>query len=87
LEFLMGVEEIWKAQNSEIMAPLRLTDEQLRMVADAARHLRSSDRGRFLEHIAERLRALAEPGDGDVNTAVRAAMALMEAERARWLSP
>jgi hypothetical protein len=69
------------------MTPLRLTGEQLRTVMDAARHLRPSDRGRFLEHIAERLRALADPGDGDVNTAVRAAMALMGAERSQWLSP
>jgi hypothetical protein len=36
------------------MLPLRLTDRQMSVITDAARHLRPRDRGRFLQDIAER---------------------------------
>jgi hypothetical protein len=69
------------------MPPLRLTESQMARIADASCNLRPRDRGRFLEIIADRLGALTDPGDGDVNSVIRAAMALIEAQRARWFRP
>jgi hypothetical protein len=68
-------------------SPIALTDLQLVTVIDAARHLRLRDRGAFLERIAEHLRGVvADPGDGDVDRAIRAAAAEMKGARLSYVA-
>jgi hypothetical protein len=69
------------------MRPLALTDLQMAQVMDAARHLRPRDRGAFLELIAGHLREIADPGDGDVDRAIRTVASEMKHERLSWVSP
>ena len=70
------------------MTPLRLTDSQLRRRHGRREALAAAAAPEtFLRAVADRLRDRADPGDGDVDRALRAVLELMESERARWLSP
>jgi hypothetical protein len=68
------------------MTPLSLTDEQLHTVMKACAALDPSKRAVLIERVAAQLRQLAgcrRPSDGDVELALRAAMAgLRQAARA-----
>jgi hypothetical protein len=68
------------------MTPLSLTDEQLHTVMKACAPLDPSKRAVLIERVAAQLRQLAgcrRPSDGDVELALRAAMAgLRQAARA-----
>jgi hypothetical protein len=50
--------------------PISLTDEQLQTIMNCAEPLHPTDRGRFLEAVAARLRG-CEIGDGAVSLACR----------------
>jgi hypothetical protein len=53
--------------------PISLSDEQLQTVLDTAEPLPRTDRGRFLENVAARLRHEQQIGDGAVSRACREA--------------
>jgi hypothetical protein len=59
----------------------RLTGPQLISVLAAAQTLNPRVRERFLESIARTLADRDEPGDGDVDRAIRAALAALHAQR------
>jgi hypothetical protein len=50
---------------------ISLSDEALLMIMSAAEPLQRIDRGRFLEAVADRLRGVADPGDGLVSRVCR----------------
>ena len=73
-------------QRDELMrAPLRLTDAQMATVTAAARQLPMASRSGFLQQVAQELRDHADPGDGDVDRALRAALAAWADQRHRWI--
>ena len=65
-------------------SPICLTDVQLTSIMTAARQLRPRDRSKLLQLIADELRNLTDVGDGQVNTAIRTALAAMQGKRLRW---
>lgn len=64
--------------------PLRLTDAEMTTIITAARQLPGASRASFLQRIARELHERADPGDGDVDRALRTA--LVEWAQ-RWLDP
>jgi hypothetical protein len=68
-------------------APLRLTDAQMTAVTTAARQLPWASRSSFLQRVAWELREHADPGDGDVDRALRAALAEWADQQHRWIDP
>jgi hypothetical protein len=66
--------------------PLRLTDRQVTLIMDAVRHWPPQSRSAFLRRVAARLAGVEDPGDGEVNAAVRSVASEMAGQRARWLS-
>jgi hypothetical protein len=67
-------------------SPIRLTDQQLADVTQAARNFRPRDRSALLRLIATELHLCAEISDAAVHRALRQAMAQMRNARERWLS-
>jgi len=55
------------------MSPIRLTDDELTTVFQAARPLRPPDRDAFLQHVADQLLACPEIGPGAVARACKVA--------------
>jgi hypothetical protein len=55
------------------MRPIRLSDDELTAVFQAARPLRPHDRDAFLQHVASQLSTCAEIGPGSVAKACREA--------------
>ena len=55
------------------MPPIALTDDQLSALFAAAQPLARDRRDGFLVAVAEILGAIRDPGDGDVNRAIRKA--------------
>jgi len=66
---------------SAVMAPIRLTDEQLDAVFRAARPLRVADRDAFLQDVASALQGRSEIGDGDIHRAI------VTAQKRHWDPP
>jgi hypothetical protein len=58
------------------MRPIRLSDDELTSIFQAARPLRPHDRDAFLQHVASELSTCAEIGPGSVAKACRAAQRL-----------
>ncbi len=72
---------------SSVCAPLRLTDAQMATVTAAARQLPWASRSDFLQRVAQELHDRADPGDGDVDRALRAALAVWADQQHRWIDP
>jgi hypothetical protein len=68
-------------------APLRLTDAQMTTVTTAARQLPWAARSSFLQRVAQELHDHADPGDGDVDRALRVALAVWADQQHRWIDP
>ena len=52
------------------MQPIRLNDDELQAVMDAARPLQPRDRDRFLQAVAHAIAELPEVGPGSVHRAI-----------------